>query len=635
MRLKIYLFICGLFLGVCAIAQTHKQKRAAQLYVKAFHYRATRRPARAFKKMARSISKNPGSPDAYSQLGQWYFEQHQFLQSAAVFQSGAGHCANGERRFARPWARSLLYAGLPDNALQLINKYGTSKNNTGWDDLRAQAYFIKQALAYPAGEWPVNMGLRVNSDDPELFPSMAVDTQALYFTRRINNMDEDLYEAGYDSCGGWLSALNMGVPPNSPELESSLFISADGHYLFFTRCGNRSPDGYSEGGCDIYMAYRMALDSDWTIAEPFGSTINTPDYEGMPSLSPDNRELYFVSNRPGGYGGFDIWVSRFEDGLWQLPINAGPSINTAGNETAPYIALDNETLYFTSDGWPGMGGSDIFMSHKTGDTSWAPAENLGYPINTAYDERSECINIDGKKMYFASDRNGPPGNYDLYETILPASLRPITSSYLKGYVYDSLTKARLNYASVFIRNAATGQNIYQLHSNRGDGSYLVTLHVGNNYIVHTESIGYTEVDDTLTLDTAYLHRPMVHNVAMLPSGYLKPISDTVVATLHYEVNIVELSRADKDAISAALAPWLQEKAITVMVNAYTDNTGTPMINEELSYKRAAIVAKEVVAMGVDEAMVQSKGWGEARMIAPNDNEDGQRKNRRVEIIIKR
>ena len=635
MYLRILITLYCLFVCTIAAAQTHKQKRAGRLYAKAFHYKAVKKPAVAYKKMARSIAKNPSSPEAYSQLGEWYFESHKFAEAEEVFKNASASCPNGAMRFAKPWASSLLYAGLPDNALQLVNKYGAGKESAAWGKMRAQALFIKQALAHPVSSWPENMGMRVNTADPELFPSMAVDTEALYFTRRVGDMDEDLYKAGYDSCGGWFAALDMGVPPNSPELESSLFISADGHYLFFTRCGNRSDDGYSEGGCDIYMAYRVATDSDWTIAEPFGSTINTPYYEGMPSLSPDNRELYFVSDRAGGYGGYDIWVSRFEDGLWQQPVNAGPSVNTAGNETAPYIALDNETLYFTSDGWPGMGGTDLFVSHKTADTAWEPAENLGYPINTAYDERSECINIDGKKLYFASDRQGPPGNYDLYETKLPGTMRPVPTSYLKGYVYDSLTKNRLNYASVNILDANTGKNLYQLHSNRGDGSYLITLHLGNKYAMHTESIGYTSVDDTVLLDTAYLHRPLVHNVPMLPAGYLKPINDTLVATLHYEVNIVALSRADKDAISAALAPWMQEKAISVTVNAYTDNTGTPMINEELSYKRAAIVAKEVVEMGIDESMVQSKGWGEAKMIAPNDNEEGQRKNRRVEIIIRR
>ena len=108
-----------------------------------------------------------------------------------------------------------------------------------------------------------------------------------------------------------------------------------------------------------------------------------------------------------------------------------------------------------------------------------------------------------------------------------------------------------------------------------------------------------------------------------------------LATLHFDVNIVELGKSDKDIVRDAITPWLDQKAVVVMVNAYTDNTGTPMINETLSFKRANIAAKQVIALGIPELNVIAKGWGEAKMIAPNDTEEGQRKNRRVEIILRR
>jgi len=633
MRLKLVLIFLSLFSCLAAGAQSNK--KATKAYMKAFHFKAKNRPAKAFKKMERSIAKDPSAPEAYGELGRWYFEAHDFGKAVEVFKNASLKCPNGAWRFSKPLAKSLLYAGRPDNALQIINTYTTLKDSAEWHKMRDQANFIKLAMQRVMVRPPENLGPRVNSLDPELFPSMAVDTQTLYFTRRVNDMDDDLFKADYDSCGGWLDAENMGEPINSPDQENSMFVSADGHYLFFTRCENRRDDSWGEGGCDLFMAYRVANDSEWTIAQPFGSTINSAGYEGMPSLSPDNRELFFVSDRPGGYGGYDIWISRFEEGLWQMPVNAGPNVNTPGNETAPYINADNQSLYFTSDGWPGMGGSDIFLSRRQEDSTWGPAENLGYPINTAYDEKSECINITGEKLYFSSDRQGPAGNYDLYETDLPGNLAPQPVSYLKGYVYDSLTRERLNYATLFIRDAKTGKNIYQFHSNRGDGSYLIPLQLDNTYAIHTERMEHMEVNDTILFDKQYTGKPMVHNVPMLPSGYLAPISDTLLATLHFDVNIVELGKADKDLVRDAIAPWLGEKAVVVMVNAYTDNTGTPMINETLSYKRAAIVAEEVISLGIPELNVVAKGWGEAKMIASNDTEEGQRKNRRVEIILRR
>ena len=635
MLLRIVLCIYCLFISFAVSAQ--KTKKSTRYYSKAIGYEAARKKDLACRSLAKAIAKDPKDPDAYALLGQWYFELHKFKEAADVFRQATLKCRNGAKRFAKPYARCLIYAGKADIALQIININYDVKDRDGWERLLAQANFVRQAMLMRSSDWPQNLGCRINSDDPDLFPSMAVDTETLYFTRRVSDIDDDLFKANADSCGGWFYARNLGDPPNSPSQESSQFISADGHYLFFTRCDNRSEDGIAEGGCDLYMAYRASNQADWTIAQPFGSTINTPYFEGMPSLSPDNRELYFVSDREGGYGGYDIWISRFENGLWQLPINAGPSINTSGNETAPYIAVDNKTLYFTSDGWPGMGGSDIFMSRKLGDTTWVTAMNLGYPLNTPFDEKSECASMDGKKLYFASDRNGPPGNYDIFESELPEYNKALPVSYLHGFVYDSLSKERLNYASIYISDRKTGENLYQFQSNRGDASFLIVLQTGHTYIFHTERMGYTEIFDTIYFSGQYQQQPLEHNVVMLPTDYveIKPINDSLIATLHFDVNRVEMSDEDKSVIRNAISPWLEEKGVVFIVNAYTDNTGTPMINEELSYKRASIVAKTVLTFGIDETSVMSKGWGEAKMLADNGTEEGRRKNRRVEIIIRR
>ncbi len=609
-------------------------KRARHFHTAALRYRAAKLPDMACREMEIAIKRSPTWADAYSQLGQWYFEARNFPKALEVFRKAATRCKNGRQRFARPLAKSLLACGYADEALQIINAH--TDHDQEWRKMKAQGDFIKSALINQWRSKPENL-VRINTPDAELFPSMSADTGLLYYTRRMNNMDEDLYCSEMDTCGDWCSGRNMGSI-NTPDQESALFVSTDGHYMFFSRGENRSWDAWTEGGSDLFMAYRIAKDSDWTTAQPFGATINTPAYEGQPSLSPDNRELYFVSDRAGGYGGMDIWISRFDNGLWQLPVNAGPSINTAGNETTPFIAVDNRTLFFASDGWPGMGGSDIFMSKRINEHTWDKARNMGYPINSACDEKSEYVTMDGSKMYFGSDRKGPPANYDLYQTGLPPFLQPIPTGNIAGYVYDSLTHQRLNYTVMFVCNANTGDTLYQFQSNRGDASFLISLAVNHTYAIHSWHVEYTPVHDTLVLDTAFLRRPMEHNVVMLPANYkeIKPIHDSLIATIHFDVNRVELADSDVNTIRTALEPLLKDKGgLSIFVNAYTDNTGTPMINEELSYKRAAMVSKAIISFGVDETQVQAKGWGEAKMIAPNDTEEGQRKNRRVEIIVRR
>src|SRR5690606_38688604 len=135
-----------------------------------------------------------------------------------------------------------------------------------------------------------------------------------------------LYYAHTDSCGGWFKALPFGSPPNTRNDDFAQIISADGHYIFFTRSDIPSESGCVRRAHDLSMTYTGV--SICSVPQSFGASINTSSYEGTPCLSADNRELYFSSNRPGGYGGLDLWVSRFENGLWQAPRNLGPTINT-------------------------------------------------------------------------------------------------------------------------------------------------------------------------------------------------------------------------------------------------------------------------------------------------------------------
>lgn len=627
------ILIAACFFSYPVLAQV--SEGAVKSYNKALKLRAAKNNEEAYKTMQEAINAAPGYTEAYSMMGQWYFTDRRYSDATDVFVRASRSCRNGNNAFALPLARSLLYDYKPTEALQLIAAHNTSGANKEWEKLRKQAVFMQKALAHPLKDTLFNIGPRINTPYPELHPFISADTQTLYFTRMVRNVDMDFYKSTPDSCGGWFTGRNLGSPTNTPNQESAQSISADGHYLFFMRCDNRSENGWDQGGCDLYMSY--TADSVWSIAQSFGATINTPAYEGMPSLSPDNRDLYFVSDREGGYGGLDIWVSRFEDGLWQLPRNLGPSINTPGDETAPLIHIDNRTLYFSSDGHTGMGGADLYYCRRIDDTIWSPPINLGYPINTTANENSISITLDGTRAYLASDRDSLEGNYDIYETRLPAGLQPIPVAVIKGFVYDSLTKNRLNYASVYVNDAATGASLYRFVSNRGDGSFMITLPVGKKYTYNADRIGYLDRDDTISL--ADIHEnsltPIEHNIPLLPQDYQAPIHDSLIATIHFPINSAQLSDSDKTILYDALVPWLEGSGFTILVNGYTDNTGTPIINENLSAMRAQLVTKEITAYGIDEMNILTQGWGEANPMASNDTEIGRDLNRRVEVIIRR
>ncbi len=629
--LLVTFFLC---LGTGVFSQTPNAK-AVHLYNKAMYYKARKETGKACETMWKAIKAYSAYRDAYSTLGHWYFEMHRFDSSAEVFKEAAFSCYGGKKDFSKAWGRSLIFSGDPSDGLSAL---GMSDNNNDPERkaLTEQAYFIIKAMQKPWLDSPVNMIGRINSRFPDMFPFITADTQAFYFTRWINNMDLDFYYAKPDTCGGWLTARNMGSPPNTADQEIGQTISADGHYLFFTRCENRSENGWEQGGCDLFMAYRTGPDSAWSIPQSFGGTINSPAYEGMACLSPDNRQLYFVSDRPGGHGGMDIWVSNFDNGLWQEPHNLGPKINTVGNDMSPFLHIDGRTLYFSSNGRAGMGGYDLYMSHKINDTDWSAPVNLGYPINTPFDEMSECVTVDGKKLYFASDRDSVAGNYDIYEMKMPEQLQPIPVNYVKGIVYDSISKSKLNYTSIYVINAKRGDTIYHFLSNRGDGSFMITLPVGGTYAFAADRIGYLEITDTFSFtDTArYVHTPFERNIVLLPQDYQKPLSDTLVLTVNFPKNSYHLTDSDTLIIRNALQPWLSVKDIVVNINGYTDNTGTPLINEQLSYQRAGLVYAQIISLGgIDPSAIHSQGWGEANPRWPNDIEENMSKNRRVEVII--
>lgn len=629
MHLKRVFLIC--FMLVSHLLKAQVPARAQRDFQRAMEYSAKKEQAEAIDKMKDAINTYPAYTDAYSILGQWYFDAHRFSDASALFSEASKNCKDGNKAFAKPLTKSLLYDYQPSKALQVIDSYGG--NAADWQALRANAIFMQQALANPIKDSLIHLDGRVNSPDPEMYPYISADTQTLYFTRRVNNADQDFYKAKLDSCGGWFRARNLGSPPNTSAQEAAQMISADNHYLFFSRCDNRSDNGWDKGGCDLFMAYTG--DSVWSVPQSFGATINTPAYEGMPCLSADNRELFYVSDRDGGYGGFDIWVSNFEDGLWQAPRNLGPAINTKGNDVAPFLHIDNNTLYFASDGHTGMGGYDLYMSRRIDDTTWSEPVNLGYPINTTANENSISLTTDGRVAYFASDRDSISGNYDLYRIGIPQELQPLQVTTIYGYTYDSLAKDRLNYASIYIKEKETGKEIYHFVSNRGDGSFMMTLPAGKQYIYDADRIGYMDMTGDISLQQEAAGHKLCYNIPLLPQGYQKPINDSLVLTIHFARNIAQLSDSDKQNITNALVPWMQEKGLIILVNGYTDVSGSPMINEQLSYMRAGLVSKVIEDLGFDPLNIQLKGWGEAEPIAPNDTEENMTLNRRVEVIIRR
>lgn len=500
------------------------------------------------------------------------------------------------------------------------------------------ADFRKYALAHPVPFNPVNLGSNVNSKDDEYLPALTVDGGTLVFTRRFprkptttaNTAEEEDFYTSQRSADGWSKAMRMSEPVNSNDNEGAQCVSQDGRVMFFTACG-RSDGG---GRCDIYMCTNKG--DKWSRPRNLGPDVNSPAWESQPSFSIDGKTLYFSSDRKGGYGGKDIWKTVFMNGHWTTPENLGPTINTPGNESSPYIHYDDKTLYFSSDGHVGMGGLDLFLSHCT-DTGWETPTNLGYPINTSGDESGLIVAANGATAIYASEREGGFGGQDLYAFELPVEIRAAATFNVKGCVYDKKTLQKLK-TSIQVFDVTSEDRVKEVavvSSDAVDGSYMVSLPNSGSYAFQISADGYLFYSENFDFEVN------AEQSSDAPSSFLRDIALTpieigesiVLNNVFFEFGtstLLEESRVDLDKV---LDIMQKNTTLKVELAGHTDNIGKPADNQRLSEQRAKAVFDFLVEKGIPANRLSYKGYGDTRPVADNDTEAGRAQNRRTTFTI--
>jgi outer membrane protein OmpA-like peptidoglycan-associated protein/tetratricopeptide (TPR) repeat protein len=498
----------------------------------------------------------------------------------------------------------------------------TPDNNTYALKLLADAKFSIQAMLHPVTFKPINIGAEINTANDEYLPVATADESVLIFTRKINN-NEDFYKSEKNE-GKWEKATYLSNLINTDKYnEGAQSISQDGKYLFFTGC-NR-PDGL--GRCDIYIAQKKG--DDWAKPIDLSPPVNTPGWESQPSINYDGRTLYFVSNRKGGYGGYDIWKSTLNDKGWGEPENLGPNINTPYNEQSPFIHPDDSTLYFSSNGWPGMGSKDLFVSRMDKDGKWQKPENLGYPINSNGDEGGLSLTANGDYAFFSSDNLNGFGGYDIYTFELPVNVRPHRVTYVKGHVKDAKTQEPLE-AAIEIVDLKSNVPVYQDYSSENEGDFLATLTSGKNYGLNISKSGYLFYSENFSLKNYKGTQPFDITVLLSP---IEVGSKVILKNIFFDTNKFDLEAESKAELSKMIDFLQMNKTVRVEVSGHTDNVGQHQGNQLLSENRAKSVYQYLVAHGIAPARLVYKGYGETQPIAPNATDDDRARNRRTEFMI--
>lgn len=396
-----------------------------------------------------------------------------------------------------------------DSAIKYYNRYKKSLLKNDQELLQEinrkinRSMYANQLFSSPKNYVKINLGGNINSDKGDYAPIISADESTLMFTsRRIGGVNnqltddgdpyEDIYVSEKESNYIWGKAILMNNEINTQKHDATAAITADGQKLFIYRSGENRKSGtlsqsYLIGSSGtIYQSYLNG--SIWESPTPLGSNINSKDWVTSVSISSDEQTLYIVSNKKGGFGGKDIYVShKTNDGTWGVAKNLGSDVNTEYDEESPFIHPDSKTLFFSSKGHKVMGGYDVFKTVFDG-TSWSTPENLGYPLNTVGNDLHFVLSANGKNGYYASVSKEGYGKEDIYQVIMPNANIPLTM--IRGTILcaDSLKPLDV---IISVKDVETNQFIKHVYRpNPQTGKYLIILPPGKNYDMIITTKGY-------------------------------------------------------------------------------------------------------------------------------------------------
>ncbi len=492
--------------------------------------------------------------------------------------------------------------------------------------------FALDLYEHPVPFNPINLGTNVNSPYDDYWPMLSTNGTRIYTTKNVpirkdipinrNNANEDFFInfLTKDSTWGPIRSID---PLNTRTNEGAPSISADGQTFVFTACNRK--DGY--GKCDIYIAKRRR--DGWTRPRNIGAPINTRSLERQPSLSPDGKTIYFTSDRAGTDGLEDIWVSHFENNKWSEPLNLGDSVNSNGMEWAPFIHPDGKTLYFVSNGHLGMGGLDIFKSTRIDDTTWTKPLNVGYPINTVYDEQSLFVSISGDIGLIASNRAHDNRGLDIYSFKMPLAAQPDYVSYVEGIITDNKTNLPIQ-AKIELIDLKTGELLIQPESEPETGKYLLCLPSNRDYMINISNEGYMPYSEHIVLGKESRLNPLNKNIKLLP---IELNASVILKNIFFELDSYELQDKSKLELKKLIQFLNKNPNVTIEISGYTDNQGSREHNTELSTNRAKTVYNYLINKDIPVSRLSYKGYGFNKPIDTNDTPEGRANNRRTEFKI--
>ena len=477
----------------------------------------------------------------------------------------------------------------------------------------------------------------VNSKYKEYKPLLSPDGKTLYFSRKNHpgniggvKDSEDIWYSELDSAGNWQLAKNAGATLNNkgPNFVSS--VTPDGKSVLMV-LGNQYL-----GGDRMAAGVSISSNATGTWSQPQAVVIeNDYNYSEKANffLTQSRKALLMSVMREDTQGGRDLYVSFIrEDSTWSEPLNLGATVNTAGEESSPFLASDDKTLYFSSDGYSGFGASDIFMTKRLDDTwtNWSTPENLGPTINSQYEDL--FFNIPGNSDYAYYSQGVSENDMDIFRVALPVLKRPEPVIVVKGKLIDSKTGEPIE-ARIVYERLSDGQELGATTSNAETGEYELMLPAGQMYGIRAEADGFIAESANIDLTN---YDPDNDSSTARKDLKLAPIEKEVVVVLNnifFDFDKATLRKESYPELNRVSEVLSDNQKIRIELAGHTDNVGTEQYNMGLSKRRAQSVADYLIGKGIAQNRLEVTYFGETKPVESNETSEGRQKNRRVEFKI--
>ncbi|WP_198661694.1 OmpA family protein [Lewinella sp. IMCC34183] len=604
-------------------------RRAVRFFEAAVDHDNDFLPARRLLGVARDLAGDPaGALSAYHEV----LRRDSNYSRLLYYQVGDVYLRNGEPRTALEWFerfRALQARDRGDFGLPGEQEAGTEAFVLE-HELRQRilsAQITSDSLNYVHASELERLGPEINGPLNEYFPFFTNDGTGVLFTRQSADGDEDLITGRRRRAGATFTTSRFGTF-NTQQPEGMCTLVRDGETIFFTLCHEVA----SGGSCDLHAG--VLIDGRIERIAKLPDHLNSATWDSQAAISCDGRQLLFASTRPGGVGGSDLYACRrLPDGGWSEPVNLGAGVNSPGDEEAPFLSNDGETLYFSSTGHGGLGDQDIYFSRRDPTSGrWTPAVNIGPPINGPSRELGFHLTPDGRTGYFASDRAGGAGGLDIYRFRLGASLTGREVTYVSGYVTDSLTGAPVADQAVPLASGDVFRTNYA-------GRFFICAPPGQGLPLTVDRAGYAPYRRTFDVPRWDNRSPYRIDLRLRrPAGPAAPPPPPPAETTVREEEVVldmlfgfeqaTPLRGELDDLDRFLGGIDLDRIAAVIVLGYTDETGGDAFNRHLSQRRADAVAELLRAAGIPADRITTEGRGETKAAAD------RRQNRKVSIHVR-